>query len=422
MQLHLATLALAAASYFMINGVQGEQCSLSPSGLGQDDTTQILAAIAKCGHNGHTTFAPGDYNITRKMTWDLDSATVDLRGTLNFVPDIDFWLQSENTYQVIFIQSQASWFVLTGKDFVVDGHGLGGIQGNGQPWWEFFTNHTREDGDGRPVSLTLSNVTRGTVNNFKVDSPPFWCNAVANSQDVVYKGMTCNSTNTNPGKHIVPNTDGIDTYRSDKVTMIDWDITCGDDCLAIKGNSTNILAKNIVCRGGNGIAFGSLGQYQQFDDIVENVLLENITTQRLDPAVQPNMMSGVYFKTWTGSVHGSPPTGGGGGGGRRVNNVVAKGVFNDRVSLPVHAFQTNSGQPGDLPSQLRYSNITFIDFTGASQSSELVDIECSSAAPCPNIAFENFAVQPPSGLAPRFVCINVINEVGLPGPCTPTGQ
>lgn len=38
-------------------------------------------------------------------------------------------------------------------------------------------------------------------------------------------------------------------------------VTCGDDCIAIKGNSTNIHANGVVCRGGNGIAFGSLGQY-----------------------------------------------------------------------------------------------------------------------------------------------------------------
>ena len=36
---------------------------------------------------------------------------------------------------------------------------------------------------------------------------------------------------------------------------------------------------------------------------------------RLDPQVQPNLGSGVYFKTWTGTVNGVPPTGGGGGGG-----------------------------------------------------------------------------------------------------------
>lgn len=36
---------------------------------------------------------------------------------------------------------------------------------------------------------------------------------------------------------LVPNTDGIDTYRSDNISLLNWDITCGDDCLAIKGVS-----------------------------------------------------------------------------------------------------------------------------------------------------------------------------------------
>ena len=33
--------------------------------------------------------------------------------------------------------------------------------------------------------------------------------------------------------------------------------------LDTKQNSTNILARNITCRGGTGIAFGSLGQYAE---------------------------------------------------------------------------------------------------------------------------------------------------------------
>lgn len=75
-----------------------------------------------------------------------------------FQPDINFWLQSENTYRVIFIQvfiqshqsnlfffneylqSQSSWFVITGSDFVVDAHGVGGIQGNGQVCFQKIIN------------------------------------------------------------------------------------------------------------------------------------------------------------------------------------------------------------------------------------------------------------------------------------------
>ena len=103
-----------------------------------------------------------------------------------------------NTYRVIFIQSQASWFVISGHDFTIDAHNTGGIIGNGQHWWSWYGNATRLDGDGRPVSLTLSHVARGTVRNFRVDAPPFWCNAVADSSDVLYEGMTCVASNADP--------------------------------------------------------------------------------------------------------------------------------------------------------------------------------------------------------------------------------
>ncbi|KAI0668045.1 pectin lyase-like protein [Trametes maxima] len=400
----------------------GKHCVLRPLGPGKDDTDQVEAAIAKCGHFGTTVFAPGQYNITRKMTWDLVSSRVDLHGYLNFKPDPEYWLDANNTYRVVFIQNQASWFVLTGHDFVVDAHASGGINGNGQTWWSYYGNRTRQDGDGRPISLTLSNVTRGVVRDFRIEAQPFWCNTVADSRDVVYDGMYCNATNQDPlyaGQNVVPNTDGINTYRSDKVTLLRWDITCGDDCLAIKGNSTNILAKDITCRGGNGIAIGSLGQYADLPDIVDNLVMEDLKLIRLDPRVQPNLVSGVYLKTWTGSVHGSPPTGGGGGGGY-VSNVVAKRVSFDPVTVPIHLYQTNGGHSGDNASTLQFSNLTFSDWTGYSLRNTIVDIECSVAVPCPNIRVHNINIAPPNGTTPSYKCVNVASETGLPA-CNASG-
>ena len=46
-----------------------------------------------------------------------------------------------------------------------------------------------------------------------------------------------------------------------------------------------------------------------------NTTRSRVQMIRLNPEVQPNMVSGVYFKSWTGTVNGVPPTGGGGGGG-----------------------------------------------------------------------------------------------------------
>jgi galacturan 1,4-alpha-galacturonidase len=197
----LVTIFTAAASVAAVSLPDPSKvCNVKPLGHGRDDTSQVQAAIDKCGHFGTTSFAAGVYNITRKMTWDLQSAKVDLRGYLNFQPDIDFWLDARNTYRVVFIQSQASWFVVTGSDFEIDAHNTGGIQGNGQPWWSAFATppRTRQDGDGRPIALTLWKVTRGIVRNFRIESPPFWSNAVAQSSDVTYDGMFINATNEDP--------------------------------------------------------------------------------------------------------------------------------------------------------------------------------------------------------------------------------
>ena len=57
---------------------------------------------------------------------------------------------------------------------------------------------TREDGDGRPLSLTLYEAYDAIVKDFHIFAPPFWCNCVANSKNVVYDGMKCNATNENP--------------------------------------------------------------------------------------------------------------------------------------------------------------------------------------------------------------------------------
>ncbi|KAH9947868.1 pectin lyase fold/virulence factor [Amylocystis lapponica] len=406
----LASLAEAAS----------KTCSITPLGAGKDDTDQIDAAIKTCGHGGTTTFAAGEYNVTRKLWWDLKDAKVDLHGYLN-ATDLPYWMKPENTYQVINIQSQASWFVIRGSDFVVDAHNTGGIIGNGQYWWSWYGNATRDDGDGRPVALSLSKVERAKIANFRIDHPPFWCNAVADSKDVVYDGMWANSSNSDPlyfNQNIVWNTDGIDTYRSDNITLTNWDITLGDDCIAIKGNSTNIYAQNITCTGGTGIAFGSLGQYYQFPDNVHNVTLEDITLVRPDPVIQPYMRNAIYFKSWTGTTIGFPPIQGGGGTGL-VSGVVARNFVLDNVTNPIQLYQTNLGHPGDEPSRLQFRDISFVNFTGTAATDLLVDIECSPAAPCPNLTFTDINIVPPNGTTPAYNCYNVVGSKlqGLSAAC-----
>lgn len=305
----------------------------------------------------------------------------------------------------------------------MDAHNTGGIIGNGQYWWDWYGTASRLDGDGRPVALTVYQATRGTIANFRIEGQPFWCNAIAESQDVVYDGMYCNATNTNPEYYydnVVPNTDGIDTFRVNNVSLLNFDITLGDDCLAIKGNSTNIYARNITCHGGNGIAFGSLGQYANLFDHVENVTMEDLNVLRLDPKIQPNMGTGVYFKSWTGTRIGFPPDDGGGGLGL-VTNVTARNVYVDNVSLPIQLYQTNGALPGSAPSRLQFANLTFTNWTGTTSGNTIVNIACSPAAPCPGMTFEDINVTVLSNETATYKCSNVTSETGLPG-CNATVQ
>ena len=53
----------------------------------------------------------------------------------------------------------------------------------------------------------------------------------------------------------------------------------GDDCIAIKPRSSNIFVQNATCRGGNGMAIGSLGQYLE-DNTVENVVVDDVKVSR----------------------------------------------------------------------------------------------------------------------------------------------
>lgn len=67
------------------------------------------------------------------------------------------------------------------------------------------------------------------------------------------------------------------------------------DCVAIKPRSYNVNIRNVTCRGGNGIAVGSLGQYLE-DSSVENLIVDDVTIIRYNE----DMENGAYIKTWIG--------------------------------------------------------------------------------------------------------------------------
>ena len=106
----------------------------------------------------------------------------------------------------------------------------------------------------------------------------------------------------------------------------------GDDCLAFKPNSSMITARNVTCYGGTGIAFGSIGQYKDHPDYLEDIHMEDINLYK---SSQHLGKDGLYFKSWMGLELGTPPNGGGGGKGW-AKNITLKNVHMEETIRPIY--------------------------------------------------------------------------------------
>lgn len=124
------------------------------------------------------------------------------------------------------------------------------------------------------------------------------------------------STSSNVAK----NTDGGDTYRSDSVVIQNSIINNGDDCVSFKPNSINVVVQGLQCNGSHGISVGSLGQYAEEFDIVENIYVNNISIS--------NVSDGAHIKVWPGVYTDFQDNLNGGGGSGYVRNVTYDGLFN----------------------------------------------------------------------------------------------
>jgi galacturan 1,4-alpha-galacturonidase len=207
------------------------------------------------------------------------------------------------------------------------------------------------------------------------------------------------------------------------------------------------------------VAIGSLGQYQDEDSSVANVVVRDAHLV----ARNSDMHNSAYIKTWVGETilqpHGSYESAGkpnGGGHGSVTNVVFANFHLDDAANGP--AINQDSGNNGkrkrekrrntkeratlsprwlygfvcpvdisgrDLTrylgsysgtSNLLISNIAFINFTGTlngknsrlgsdgssdgsnNSSIRTARVSCSTRQPCYNIDFRNISLQPASGL------------------------
>jgi polygalacturonase len=205
--------------------------------------------------------------------------------------------------------------------------------------------------------------------------------------------------------------DGWDIYRSSNVAVTNSYIINGDDCVSFKPNSTNILVENLYCSGSHGISVGSLGEYAGTQDIVQNVLVKNIT--------MVNAENGARIKAFGGSSSATSTSGGGNG---YAQNITFQDFHCEACGLPIvidQCYETSSSTCASYPSKVIISDIHYINVTGTSTSKEVVSLVCSDI--CQDITATGTNLVGTSGTS-EYYCTNIASTADLDFPCSASGS
>jgi len=358
--------------------VTGSVCTITPGmNATADDTPSILSAFQQCSLDASIVISEGTYNINQVMqTTGLKNVTIDLQGTLLWSTDISYW--RANGLPLNYLNMTSAW-VLGGEDITFDGHGYGTLNGNGQVWYDFSNGVGNLA--GRPISLIIANTTNSVFTGIQFVQSQFWTMAITQSDSLLLTDIYVNST-SNDGTS-TENTDGVDTFFSNNITFRRWSVTNGDDSISTKANSTNILIQDCEFFNGNGFAAGSIGQYNDTFEFIENVTMERV--------VAYNTLWAGYIKSWTGTVEGYPPNGGGGGIGY-AKNITFRDItvhnLTGGVTEITQCVSYNGDTAGCDTSTFQISNYTIEDIRGTIYGGSLANLYCSVAAPCPGISLD----------------------------------
>jgi galacturan 1,4-alpha-galacturonidase len=138
------------------------------------------------------------------------------------------------------------------------------------------------------MALTIYDAHDSTFSGLNFVQSQMWTMAIMYSSNLVLEDIYVN--NTYNGGKTASNTDGCDTLYSNNLVFRRWTVHNGDDAIALKGNSTNVLVEDSTFNTGQGFALGSIGQYPGVFEVIQNVLVRNITAIGTKYA--------AYLKTW----------------------------------------------------------------------------------------------------------------------------
>ncbi|KAF4459106.1 polygalacturonase [Fusarium albosuccineum] len=162
----------AKPPYGSVNPVKGlnlnydytRTCTVASRGHGKDDSEAIIEAFKECKKDSLIVFKNTTYNIGKVLKFtDLDNVKIDIKGTLRWNDDLDYWLEnslpigpgtSQDEYPPAAYQNQTTAFILGGTHLYVEGHGYGTFNGNGQAWYDLIKGESNYP--NRPHAIVIT--------------------------------------------------------------------------------------------------------------------------------------------------------------------------------------------------------------------------------------------------------------------------
>lgn len=268
--------------------------------------------------------------------------------------------QFKNTNGWIFFQSINN-FTMTGGTF--DGQGKTAWKQN-----DWGGENCLKSGKcaSLPINLQFYKITNSVIKGMaSLDSKQFHMNLL-HCKNMTLQGIKI----TAPEESL--NTDGIHIGRSSFINITDADIKTGDDCISLGDGSQNIDIQKVRCGPGHGIAIGSLGRYNNEQE-VHGVRVKNCTLT--------NTMFGTRLKTWPASP---------------LNGVARDLHFDDiimnNVSTPIlidQEYCPHNQCNLKAPSKIKISEVSFKNIRGTSASKVAMKLQCSKGNPCQNVELSN---------------------------------
>jgi len=333
-----------------------------------NSTAAIQAAInACCSKSGPSEIIiPKNVYETGPLTfYKCGGLAVTLLGSLQAPASIDWW-PSIDTPQFILIK-ESDGFTLSGG---------GSVNGSGFEWWKMRRETPSEPA---PYLIKIDDCDGGSIENVQLMNSPKFHLDIDGSRNITVRGLSVSAPQTSP------NTDGIDVGNSHEITVQDCMISNGDDGIAIKPGTTNVLVENCTFYYGHGTSIGSLGEFND-GDFAGNITIRNCTFHETS--------NGARVKTWQGSTGW-------------VRNITFEDILLDRVGNPLRINQyycPSSQHPkpciNSTTKALNISDVTFRNLRGTQSSGYAGTLLCSDPSPCRNVILDNIQispVRPPAG-------------------------